>query len=206
MLIIGLTGGIGSGKSTVSELFANLGVPIIDTDAIARELVSPGHDALEKIIVAFGKHLLTSEGELDRGRLRELVFNDPQKRETLEAILHPLIKQAALERIRKLDHHYCILVVPLLVEKGWYTMVDRVLVVDSPLALQRQRVKQRNGLSDSQIDAILCQQASREQRLGYADDVIENTQSIQHIENEVNTLHRKYRELSRQDSATKNCE
>lgn len=199
MLIIGLTGGIGSGKSTVSQLFANLGVPVIDTDVIAHQLVRPGQDALAKIVATFGKQLLTPQGELDRDRMRELVFNDPEKREALEAILHPMIKQAAFEQIAKLHHTYCILVVPLLVEKGWYTMVDRVLVVDTPVELQRQRVKQRSGISNSQIDAILHQQASREQRLQYADDVIANDQSLQHIENAVNSLHHKYQDLSHED-------
>jgi dephospho-CoA kinase len=198
MLIIGLTGGIGSGKSTVSQLFANLGVPIIDTDTIAHELVSPGQNALVKIVAAFGKQILTPEGELNRAHLRELVFRDQKKREALEGILHPLIKQAVFEQIRKLEQPYCILVVPLLVEKGWYTMVDRVLVVDTPAKLQRQRVKQRSGLNDDQIDAILSQQASREQRLAYADDVIVNDQSLQHMEIEVNHLHRKYQDISRQ--------
>jgi dephospho-CoA kinase len=196
MFIVGLTGGIGSGKSTVSELFAKLGVPIIDTDAIAHQLVSPGQQALAQIVAAFGNQMLTPEGELDRARLRDVVFNDPEKRAALEAILHPLIRQSALAQIRKLHHEYCILVVPLLVEKGWYTMVNRVLVVDAPAELQRHRVKQRSGLSDSQIDAIMRQQATREQRLTHADDVIVNNKSLQHIESEVKDLHRKYRDLS----------
>lgn len=198
MFIVGLTGGIGSGKSTVSQIFAKLGVPIIDTDAIAHQLVSPGQDALAQIVEAFGQQMLTPEGGLDRARMREIVFNDPEKREALEAILHPLIRQAALAQIHKLelDHTYCILVVPLLVEKGWYTMVDRILVVDAPVELQRHRVRERSGLSDSQFDSILDQQATREQRLAHADDVIVNDKSIQQIENEVNKLHRKYQELS----------
>lgn len=198
MLIIGLTGGIGSGKTTVSELFAKLGVPIIDTDTIAHQLVSPGQSALAQIVAEFGKQILTTDGELNRAAVRELVFNDPQKREALEAILHPLIRQTAFEQIYKLQHNYCILVVPLLVEKGWYTIVHRVLVIDAPVELQRQRVKQRSGLSDRQINAIMNQQATREQRLAYADDVIVNNQPLPQIENEVKKLHQKYQELSRQ--------
>ena len=197
MFIVGLTGGIGSGKSTVSGVFAKLEVPIIDTDTIAHRLVSPGQDALEQIVAAFGQQILTPQGELDRARLREVVFNDQQKREALEAILHPLIRQAAFAQILKLECAYCILVVPLLVEKGWYTMVDRVLVVDAPIELQRHRVKQRSGLSDAQLDAILRQQATREQRLAYADDVIVNDKSVQQIESEVIQLHRKYLDLSK---------
>jgi dephospho-CoA kinase len=196
MFIVGLTGGIGSGKSTVSELFAKLGVPIIDTDAISHQLVSPGQEALTQIVAAFGKQMLTPEGELDRARMRNVVFNDPEKRAALEAILHPLIRQSALAQIRNLHHDYCILVVPLLVEKGWYTMVNRVLVVDAPAELQRHRVKQRSGLSDSQIDAIMRQQATREQRLTFADDVIVNNKSLQQIESQVKDLHLKYRDLS----------
>jgi dephospho-CoA kinase len=192
MFIVGLTGGIGSGKSTVSQLFAKLGAPIIDTDAIAHQLVSSGRDALAQIVAAFGQQMLTPEGELDRARMREVVFNDPEKREALEAILHPLIRQTAFAQIRKLRHAYCILVVPLLVEKGWYTIVDRVLVVDAPVEIQR------NGLSDSQIDAIMRQQATREQRLAYADDVLVNDKPLQQIETEVKQLHRKYQDLSSQ--------
>jgi dephospho-CoA kinase len=142
--------------------------------------------------------MLTPAGELDRARLRELVFSDPEKREALEAILHPLIRQTAVEQIQQLDDTYCILVVPLLVEKQWYTRVHRVLVVDAPEEVQRARVKQRSGLSDRQIDAILRQQATREQRLAYADDVIVNDKSLQQIENEVKVLHLKYLDLSRQ--------
>ena len=196
MLIVGLTGGIGSGKSTVSRLFAKLGVPIIDTDVIARELVSPGQPAFSQIIETFGKQIVDAEGELDRARLRELVFHDNDKRDALEAILHPLIKKTALEQIQGLGNEYCILVVPLLVEKGWQSVVNRVLVVDSPEALQRQRVKLRNGLPDSQIDAIMRQQATREQRLSQADDVIVNNESLLHIEMEVQKLHLTYQQLA----------
>ena len=196
MFIVGLTGGIGSGKSTVCQLFAEQGVPIIDTDLIAHQLVAPGQAALAKIIAAFGHRIVTSDGELDRPRLRELVFHHAEKRETLEAILHPLIRQAALEQIQQLHSAYCILVVPLLVEKGWYTMVNRVLVIDAPVELQRDRVKQRNGYSDSQIDAIMRQQASRQQRLAHADDVIVNDGPLAQIATDVLNLHQKYQQLS----------
>ena len=202
MFIVGLTGGIGTGKSTVSQLFADLGIPIIDTDAIAHQLVSPGQDALVQITAAFGNDMIKTDGSLDRGRLRDLVFNNPEKREALEAILHPLIRQTALAQIDKLDCAYCVLVVPLLVEKGWYTMVNRVLLVDAPVELQRDRVKQRSGLSDEQLDAIMRQQATREERLAFADDVIVNDKSLQHIESEVKQLHRKYLELSKQTKKT----
>ena len=196
MFIVGLTGGIGSGKSTVCQLFAEQGVPIIDTDLIAHQLVAPGQAALAKIIAAFGHRIVTSDGELDRPRLRELVFHHAEKRETLEAILHPLIRQAALEQIQQLHSAYCILVVPLLVEKGWYTMVNRVLVIDAPVELQRDRVKQRNGYSNSQIDAIMRQQASRQQRLAHADDVIVNDGPLAQIATDVLNLHQKYQQLS----------
>lgn len=197
MLIIGLTGGIGSGKSTVSRLFANLGIPVIDTDTIAHDLVRAGQPALKKIVETFGASILTRDGELDRTTLRALVFDDPEQRQALEAILHPLIKQSALKQIEELHSDYCLLVVPLLIEKGWYTIVDRILVVDAPEEIQRQRVKQRNGIPDSQINAIMRQQATREQRLSHADDVIDNGKSIQHIELRVIELHQKYCDLAR---------
>jgi len=202
MFIVGLTGGIGSGKSTVSQLFADLGVPIVDTDIIAHQLVSPGQAALSQIAAQFGDQMLTASGELDRARLRDLVFSDPDKRQALEAILHPLIRQTAFKQIQQLEQPYCILVVPLLVEKGWHTLVHRILVVDTPVDVQRQRVKQRSGLTDPQIDAILRQQATREQRLAYADDVIVNDNTPQHVATEVNRLHRKYLHMSR-NSKTK---
>ena len=196
MFIVGLTGGIGSGKSTVSELFAKLGVPVIDTDVIARELVSPGQPAYAKIINTFGERVLDTNGQLDRNRLREVVFNNYENRLALEAILHPLIQHAALARIQQLHADYCILVVPLLVEKDWQSLVNRILVVDTSEALQRQRVKQRSGLPDTQINAIMRQQATREQRLSHADDVIVNNESLSHIEIEVRKLHLRYKELA----------
>ena len=194
MLIVGLTGGIGSGKSTVSRLFANLDVPVIDTDVIAHELVAPGQPALAQIADVFGNTMLNSAGELDRDRLRQQVFDDNDKRLALENILHPLIKQSALLQIHQLHNAYCILVVPLLVEKGWQSIVHRILVVDASEELQRQRVKQRNGLPDRELNAIMRLQATREQRLSLADDVIVNNESVSHIEIQVRNLHLKYLE------------
>lgn len=196
MLIVGLTGGMGSGKSAVSEIFAKLGVPVIDTDIIAHELVKPGQPALLQLTATFGKQILNSDGELDRQKLRKLVFDNDDMRTALENILHPLIKQTALEQIHQLKNAYCILVVPLLVEKGWQSLVNRVLVVDTSETLQRQRVKKRSGLPETQIESILRQQATREQRLYYADDVIVNNESLSHIDKQVQKLHLKYLELA----------
>jgi len=197
MYIVGLTGGIGSGKSIVSELFAKLGVPVIDTDVIAHKLTVRDQPAFEQIVATFGERILTPQGDLDRGQLRELVFDNNDQRLVLESILHPLIKQSVLEQIHGLHAAYCIVVVPLLVEKGWQSLVDRILVVDASETEQRQRVKTRNALPDDQIDAIMRQQATRDQRLSQADDVIINNETLSHVEMQVQKLHLKYLELAR---------
>ena len=155
MLIIGLTGGIGSGKSTVAEYIAQLGVPVIDSDRISRELVVPGSPALGEIAAAFGPEMILEDGTLDRSRLRRQVFADPQQRRRLEAILHPRIYAEMRRRIQALDTPYCVLVIPLLLETGATAMVDRVLVVDAPESLQRQRVKRRGGMEDETLEAVL---------------------------------------------------
>ncbi|WJW74936.1 dephospho-CoA kinase [Thiohalobacter sp. IOR34] len=200
MLIIGLTGGIGSGKSTAAEQFASLGIPVIDADEIAHRLVEPGNPALDEIAATFGDRFLTGDGRLDRARLRQAVFADPAQRRRLEAILHPRIRRAMLEAARSLDAPYCLFVIPLLIESGWRDLVDRVLVIDCPETLQRQRVRER-GLDEAQIDAILAAQASREQRLAAADDIIRNDGDLQQLKEQVGALHRKYLELVSPDIA-----
>ena len=147
MLRIGLTGGIGSGKSTVAALFAHRGIPVIDTDVIARELVGPGQPALAEIAREFGNDLVTANGELDRGRLRQRVFDDPAARRRLEAILHPRIRAAVQQRLAALDTPYCLIVIPLLVETKFDEFVDRVLVVDVDEEYQRERTSRRDGVS-----------------------------------------------------------
>lgn len=192
MLRIGLTGGIGSGKSTVAALFAARGVPLIDTDVIAHELVEPGQPALAEIAARFGAELLDGAGRLDRARLRERVFADAGQRKALEAILHPRIHAELERRLALVKAPYALVIIPLLFEAGWRDRVDRVLVVDVPVAVQRSRVAARDRLATEQIDAILAAQASREQRRAGADDLIDNSGEPSALEAQVDRLHREY--------------
>ncbi|MFN2339475.1 MAG: dephospho-CoA kinase [Gammaproteobacteria bacterium] len=194
-LIIGLTGGIGSGKSTAAARFAERGVPVIDTDVIARELVAPGQPALEAIVAHFGTDLLDGEGCLRRERLRERVFANPAARQKLEALLHPRIRAESLRRIAALQTPYCIWVIPLLVESGARRDVDRVLLIECPEALQRQRVQNR-GLDPATLDGILAAQASREQRRAMADDTIVNDGTPEALRQAVDECHAGYLDLA----------
>lgn len=196
MLLIGLTGGIGSGKTAVSDRFAALGVPIIDTDQLSRELVAPGEPALGEIRADFGPEILTDTGELDRPALRRRVFADPAARRRLEAILHPRIREAMLARARSLNAPYVILVIPLLLETGQQDLVDRILVVDTSPEAQRARVRQRDGLEDDQIDQMLAAQIDRNTRLAAADDLIRNDADLHTLDHAVARLHAKYLALS----------
>jgi dephospho-CoA kinase len=196
MLRIGLTGGIGSGKSTVAALFAARGVPVIDTDVIAHELVEPGQPALAEIAARFGADLLDGAGRLDRARLRERVFADAGQRKALEAILHPHIGAEMERRLAQSKAPYVLLVIPLLFEAGWQERVDRVLVVDVPVELQRARAATRDRLDAERIDAILAAQASREQRRAGADDLIDNSEDPAALEQQVERLHRSYLALA----------
>jgi dephospho-CoA kinase len=197
MLRIGLTGGIGSGKSTVAELFAARVVPVIDTDVIAHELTGPGGAAMADISAAFGDIVMEPDGRLDRAAMRRLVFADPQKRKQLEAILHPMIRKQSDARMAAAEARgaaYALLVVPLLIESGTYRQrVDRILVVDCPEELQIARVMARNNMSRDEVDCILQAQATRAQRLAAADDVIENTGSPADLQARVEALHQRYR-------------
>lgn len=192
MLVIGLTGGIGSGKSTVARLFAELGVPVIDTDLLARELVEPGEAAFEEVVAAFGPEILAGDGRLDRPRLRGIVFADPHKRRQLEAILHPRIRAAVRERINALETPYCIVAIPLLVETAQRDLVDRVLVIDVPPEVQLSRAAARDGVPEEQVRAIMASQACRAERLAAADDVIANEGDIEQLRTCVTDLHTRY--------------
>lgn len=196
MLVVGLTGGIGSGKSTAAAMFAARGVPVIDTDAIAREVVAPGTPGLAQAAAAFGPGVLTPAGTLDRGALRERVFADPATRRRLEGILHPLIRARVAERLAATDAAYAIVVVPLLVESGGWPSVHRVLVVDAPESLQRTRAAARDGISMEQVDAVMNAQISREGRLAGADDVLVNDSDLPALERAVERLHRRYLRLA----------
>lgn len=194
-LIIGLTGGIGSGKSTVGAMFGELGVPVLDADQVARELVCPGCPALQRIAEEFGPGLLDSSGGLDRAALRRLVFADPARRQALEAILHPLIGARVEEWVSRVSASYCVLLIPLLLESGWTDKVDRVAVVDMPETLQIRRTMERDGLTAGDVEAIMRAQVSREQRLGRAHDVITNDRDMSHLRDQVEKLHRLYLDL-----------
>ncbi len=197
MLVIGLTGGIGSGKSTVTAMFESLGIPVIDADKIAHALTSPGQPAVHLIAKAFGDHVLNQDNSLNRQHLREIVFADEARRKQLEALLHPLIRAEMQQQVRRLKNtSYCILCIPLLLEVGQTDMVDRVLVVDCPQQTQRERLHRRDQLDDKQIDAILAAQLSREHRLQAADDVISNNTDLKELQQQVHELDRKYRTLA----------
>lgn len=199
MLIIGLTGGIGSGKSVVSSLFSELGAPVIDSDIIARQVVEQGQPGLELLHQAFGQEILTASGDLDRAKLRNIVFSNPEKRIQLEAILHPLIQAEMLKQASRIDAPYCIFAIPLLIEADQIGLVDRVLVVDAADDVRRQRIKQRDQLDDKQIDAIFAAQLSRQERLSHADDIIDNDIDPDHLRTQVIDLDRRYSKLARQE-------
>lgn len=195
MLKIGLTGGIGSGKTTVAALFAAKGIPVIDADVVARALVEPDRPAFTVIVEHFGPELL-KDGGLDRSRLRQHIFSVPGARQWLESLLHPLVYDEMQCRIEGLAAPYVLLVIPLLLETGRRDFVDRLLVVDCPTELQRQRVRQRDALDDAEIVQILSAQMAREVRLAHADDVIRNAGSPEGLTVQVERLHQFYLALS----------
>jgi dephospho-CoA kinase len=189
---VALTGGIASGKSTVADLFAALGVPVIDTDVIARQVVEPGQPALAKIAATFGPDVLDAEGRLDRRRMRERIFSDPDAKRRLEAILHPAIRAEMERQSMAAQGPYQVLVIPLLTEGGRRDHVDRVLLVDVPEELQVRRLMMRDGVSHEQAQASLNAQAKRAERLAMADDVIRNTGRVDDLRAQVAELHQRY--------------
>jgi dephospho-CoA kinase len=197
MLRVGLTGGIGSGKSTAAALFAGHGVPVIDADEIARQLVTPGQPAYEQVIRTFGSGIVATNGRLDRDRLRRIVFADPEQRKRLEAILHPLVRREIQRETRRLQAPYCIIVIPLLIEANQRDLVDRVLVIDCDEELQLQRVAGRSQLTEDEIREIVGAQLSRTERLRHADDVILNNTDLGELRANVEALHQRYLTLAR---------
>jgi dephospho-CoA kinase len=193
---VALTGGIASGKSTVADLFAALGVPVIDTDVIAREVVEPGQPALAQVAGAFGADVLDAEGRLDRKRMRERIFADPGARRRLEAILHPAIRAEMERQSQAAGGPYQVLVIPLLAEGGRRDHLDRVLLVDVPEELQIQRVMWRDGVSHGEAQASLNAQATRAQRLAMADDVLRNTGRVDDLREQVAKLHQQFLRLA----------
>jgi dephospho-CoA kinase len=192
ILVIGLTGGIASGKSTAQAEFARLGATVFDADIVARELVEPGQPALAAIVQRFGADMLTADGNLDRRRMRERVFADRVERQALEAILHPAIRAELQRRTQRVRHGYVVLAIPLLVESGRYPWIDRVLVVDVPVATQLARLMQRDGINSEQAAATLAAQATREQRLAAAQDVLINDGAVSGLLRSVARLHARY--------------
>jgi len=195
-MVVALTGGIASGKTAASDAFAALGVPVIDTDVIAREIVEPGQPGLEAIRAEFGAEFVDAEGRLRRRALRETIFSDAQARARLERILHPLIATEARRRIVALDAPYAMLVVPLLVESGLFADADRVVAVDVPEPVQVERLTARDGIDRRQAEAALAAQATREQRLAAADDIVDNSGSLDALRARVAELDRRYRGLA----------
>jgi len=196
---VGLTGGIGSGKSAVCDCFRKLGVAVIDADIIARAMVEPGQPALALIRQRFGPGILTSDDHLNRRALREIVFSDPQAKQALEAILHPRIRSCMQAEIEHIDAPYCILCIPLLLETGQQDLVDRILVVDVPVETQLQRVMQRDQCSAEQASAIIGEQLERGKRLRQTDDVINNQGTQETLYAEVGVLHQHYLDYARGD-------
>lgn len=195
-LVVGLTGGIASGKSTVGELFIDLGAPLLDGDHAAREVVAPPSPALAAIAGRFGAEFLLPDGSLDRRRLRERVFGDPAALRELEAITHPLIRQRILAWHAAQTAPYCILSVAILLESGMDRLTDRILVVDVPAAVQLQRLLGRDGIAEPLAQQMLAAQASREQRLARADDVLDNGSDREALLPQVERLHRHYLQLA----------
>lgn len=195
--MVGVTGGIGSGKSTVAELFRALGAALVDTDAIAHELTLPGQPAVMQIAQRFGKEFLADDGSLDRAAMRAKVFSDPAARRDLENILHPMIRREVERRISEACGPYVLLLVPLLVESGGYkNVVKRILVVDCDESVQVRRTMQRSGLTEEQVRAIIRTQASRTARLALADDVIHNDGGLAELAPQVQALDARYRALA----------
>jgi len=201
VFVVGVTGGIGSGKTTICREFAALGAPVIDTDQVARDVVAPGSPGLAAVVAAFGPEVLTADGQLDRRRVRQLVFATPALREQLEAILHPLIRQETDARVQAAGFPYCLVCIPLLVERGGGNRVNRVLVIDCPTEVQIARVMARDELTAPEVAAIMRTQASREDRLAAAHDVLENTGDVSLLRPQISALHARYLQLAKEGAA-----
>lgn len=197
MYTVGLTGGIGSGKTTVADKFAKLGIDLVDADQLSRRAVVPGSFALQQIITHFGETLLTDRGELDRQALREIVFHAPEERKWLEGLLHPVIANLIAEELQTCKSSYCLLVSPLLLETQQHKLTDRILVIDVSEACQLKRAMQRDGSDEATIRGIIAAQMSREERLKAADDVFDNELPLDTIDDRVFELHQTYLQLAK---------
>ncbi|AVV85084.1 dephospho-CoA kinase [Shewanella putrefaciens] len=199
--VVGLTGGIGSGKTTVANLFAAEGITLVDADIVAREVVAKDSKGLKAIVEHFGTEMLTPEGELDRAKLRERIFNQSAEREWLNQLLHPMIRQEMLEQVKNATSPYVIMVVPLLFENGLDRLVNRTLVVDISPELQISRTAIRDQVDATQVNNIINSQCSRSEKLARADDIIDNQGEISALKREVLALHQRYLQLSGIDNA-----
>jgi len=197
MFRIGVTGGIASGKTMITDMFSKLGAGVIDTDLIARDVVAPGEEGLKAVIEAFGDKILNASGELDRALLRNIIFNNAKERDRLEKILHPLIRVQCLSQVNSLQAPYALVIVPLLVETNFAEFVHRVLVVDCLADLQIQRLMKRDQLKQPDAQAMLDAQVNRETRLKMANDVLDNNGSPDQARVKVKKLHLKYIELAK---------
>lgn len=198
MLVVAITGGLGSGKTQVSHLFKQEGVPYIDADTIARKLTSQGGDAYTAIRQHFGHIILQPNGDINRQTLRKIIFAQPEQKEWLEKLLHPLINRRMKEQIAQSNAPYCVVEIPLLAESGKKDWVDRVLVIDCPSKSRIERVKSRDNLSETEIKTILESQVTRSERLAIADEVLENTGSLKELREKVKHLHDYYLHLAKQ--------
>ena len=198
MLKIGLTGGIGSGKSTASQFFKEFGADLIDADTVTRELCNPNGAAYEAILNHFGTKILTPDKNIDRSHLRDIIFTNKNEKKALEDILHPLVRKRIAEKFSTSTSSYCIAVIPLLIENGEYHQINRICVIDTPVALQIERSMLRDNVSKSQIELITQCQASREKRLKVADDILVNDSTRENLKNQVFQLHTAYLSLSKQ--------
>lgn len=202
MFVVGITGGIGSGKTAATDRFAALGITIVDADIASRIVVEPGTPALQKIAEHFSAEILQSDGWLNRAALRKIIFADTNAKLWLEKLLHPLIAEEIQRQLQTATSPYVIFVSPLLTESTQHELCDRILVIDAPENLQLQRTMERDKNDAAQVQRIIASQASREHRLKHADDVIENTGSLDHLSQQVTALHKRYLQLATEKSQT----
>lgn len=200
MFVVGITGGIGSGKTAVTDKLLTYGITIVDADIVSREVVEPGKPALQSIAEHFGEDILLSDGQLNRGKLRSLVFQNTEERKWLEQLLHPIIYSEIQKQLTNADSEYAVLVSPLLIETSQHLMVNRILVIDVPESLQIQRASSRDGVTEEQVKAIMKAQTSRQERMAKADDIITNDKDLIHLEKEIEKLHHFYLALAEKNN------
>jgi len=196
VLTIALTGGIGSGKTSIASIFKSLGVPIIDSDTISKEIIFPGKPCFKDIVNEFGEEILTNKGTIDRYKLRDIIFNNDKTRIKLENIIHPVVFKNIDTEISLINYPYCLVIIPLLIETKSTERFDRILVIDTLESLQFERIVKRDDISPILIKKIIKTQAKRKERLRYANDIIVNNDKIINLNKSINTLHKKYLRLS----------